>query len=110
MMQSHFKMASYNVHATPRALSFRLGSANQPSNLLAGSSNAGLDEPRQNLAFSLVQVNSLLIGPKFSLDDVVSMKMLIKLRDEAVKALRSEERRVGNECVSKWSSRCAAYH
>src|SRR3546814_17097586 len=89
MMQSHFKMASYTVHATPRALSFRLGSANQPSNLLAGSSNAGLDEPRQNFAFSLVQVNSLLIGPTFSLADVVSLKMLIKLRDEAVKAFEN---------------------
>src|SRR3546814_956918 len=80
-------------------------SSDLPSNLLAGSSNAGLDEPRQNLAFSLVQVNSLLIGPKFSLDDVVSMKMLIKLRDEAVKALVRDGKLLSREEIGRASCR-----
>ncbi len=93
MMQSHYKMASYNVHATPRALSFRLGSLNQPDFLVAGSSNAGIDEPGQNLAFSLVQITSKLCDSP-SLDDIVAMKTLVALRDKAVEELIAAAKRL----------------
>lgn len=87
MMQSHYKMASYNVHASPRALSFRLGSVNDPTRLTAGSTNGGLQEPGHNLAFSLVQITSLLCSRQPELDDLVTMETLVRLRDRAAEAL-----------------------
>jgi hypothetical protein len=96
MMQSHYKMASYNVHATPRALSFRIGSLNQPDLLTSGSTNAGLDEAGQNMAYSLVLITSRLLRGR-TLDDVVSVKTLERLRDSAVESLI----RTGKELASE---------
>jgi hypothetical protein len=86
-MQSHYKMASYNVHASPRALTFRLGSLNDHSRLTAGATNAGLEEPGQNLAFSLVQTTSLLCTQDCEIDDIVAQKILAQLLDDAVDTL-----------------------
>lgn len=87
MMQSHYKMASYNVHASPRALSFRVGSVNDPGRLTAAATNGGLQEPGHNLAFSLVQITSLLCSREPQIDDLVNMETLVRLRDKAVDAL-----------------------
>jgi hypothetical protein len=72
---SHYKLASYNVHAGPHALFFRLGLLGE-SKLLAGASNAGLTEPGQNTAVSLTLISVLLIGETPGLDDVIAMKLL----------------------------------
>jgi transposase len=87
MMQSHYKMASYNVHATPRALSFRLGSVNEPSRLTAGATNGGFQEPGHNMAFSLVQITSLLCSREPQIDDLVTMETLVRLRNESAEAM-----------------------
>jgi hypothetical protein len=101
MMQSHYKLASYNVHASPRALSYRIGSVNDPSRLIAGSSNAGLEEPGHNTAFSFVQITSLLCSREPQIDDLVTMQTLVLLRDRATevliragKTLAREERQI----------------
>ncbi|HEY1933755.1 MAG TPA: hypothetical protein VGG99_17215 [Acetobacteraceae bacterium] len=78
---SHYKLASYNVHAGPHALFFRLGLMDE-SGFLAGASNAGLSEPGQNTALSLTLISVLLVGTQPNLDNVVSMKILILLSRE----------------------------
>jgi len=52
-MRAHYQMASYNVHASPKGVYFKLGEMEKSTVLLAGSSNAGLVEPAQNAALSL---------------------------------------------------------
>jgi len=53
-MRSPYKMASYNVHAGPKGLYFKLGNLDGSPALLAGASNAGLTDPAQHAARSLV--------------------------------------------------------
>jgi Family of unknown function (DUF5677) len=82
-MRSYYKLASYNVHASPKGLSCRIGTIDDPSLLIAGATNAGLEEPGQKSAFSLSQTTSLLFSPPFKLDDLVHLHVLIFLRDAA---------------------------
>ena len=90
---SHYKLASYNVHAGPHALFFRLGLMGE-SGLLAGASNAGLTEPGQNTAVSLAFISILLVRNCINLDTVVTMKMLLQLRDEIPRAFANAERKL----------------
>jgi len=57
MMRAHYQMASYNVHASPKGIYFKLGLLDSASKvLLAGPSNAGLVEPAQNAGLSLGKI------------------------------------------------------
>jgi hypothetical protein len=81
-MRSHYKMASYNVHAGAKGIFFRLTQLGPQEVILAGPSNAGLTDPAQNTAITLTSVTSLLFAKKWTLDNVVQMLVLAKLRDE----------------------------
>jgi hypothetical protein len=81
-MRSYFKMASENVHASPRGAFFRLGSLNDPSTVLAGRSNAGLMEPGRNAATSLTQISLLICEPLWTLDDIVYARTMLAIRDQ----------------------------
>lgn len=78
-MRSPYKMASYNVHASPKGVYFKLGSLKGSPVLLAGASNAGLTEPAQNAAVSLAEITLLAIGGSPIFDDVVAGKIAAKL-------------------------------
>ena len=54
MMRSHYKMASHNVHASTKGITYRLGSLDRHYAVIAGASNVGFVEPGQNLALSLM--------------------------------------------------------
>lgn len=97
MMHSHYKLASYNVHASPKALSNRMGTVDDPTLLISGSTNAGLEEPGQNLAITLVQATSSLFGPSFALDDLVEMQSLVLLRDRATAELIAAQKKLKRE-------------
>jgi len=60
-MRSHYKMASYNIHATPKGAYFKLGQMDDHNLPLAGASNAGLVEPAQNAAVTFAKL-SILVG------------------------------------------------
>jgi LPS O-antigen subunit length determinant protein (WzzB/FepE family) len=81
LMASHYKLASYNVHAGPHALFFRLGLIGE-SGLLAGASNAGLTEPGQNTAITFTLISVLLVGDCVNFDRLVIMKIMLELRNE----------------------------
>lgn len=62
VMQPYYRMASYNVHASARGITSRLGLLHFEGSptMLAGVSNTGFVDPVQNTAEDLVQMTLLL--------------------------------------------------
>ena len=111
-MRSYYKMASHNVHAGPRSIFYTLSSLGDPSGLVAGASSAGLDEPGRLTALAFTQVIFLLFRKPFSLNDAINMKLLVKLRDQAIRAferagrkLEKDEKAHQKKLAAKRSSR-----
>lgn len=84
MMRSHYKMASYNVHAGVKGIVFRLGVLSPDRIALAGPSNAGLEEPAHNTAMTLLQANIPLVSRQPTLDAAIKLKVLNRVQEEAV--------------------------
>ncbi|HVK81158.1 MAG TPA: DUF5677 domain-containing protein, partial [Verrucomicrobiae bacterium] len=95
-MRSYYVMASYNVHASPRGLAFRLGLLRGQGEPIAivGASNIGFVEPAQNAAADLVHITSLIVDPKVRLDRAIELKILILLRDQIAAKLDRAHRGV----------------
>ena len=83
-----YKWASFKVHAGVSGLLRNLGDLSDELHTLLGASNAGIEEPAVNTAYSLTQVTSLLYGNSNKLEDMIELAALCKLRD-----------RVTNECA-----------
>jgi hypothetical protein len=83
-MRSHYKFASYSVHASPRALTIRIDDLGDQDWPIAGASNAGLEEPGQNAAMTILRITYLLCENLKSIDNAMIMNALIILRDETV--------------------------
>ena len=90
-MSSFYKMASYPIHADYKGVSWRLSALGNTDLVLAGSSNAGLEEPGQNMALSLVAITSLL-ATNSKLDTAIPLATIGLQRDRAIKALISAGR------------------
>lgn len=86
-MHSFYKMASYNVHATSKSLSQRVGNLYDDGLMIAGATNAGIDEPGVRLADSLALITYLVPGGKYKIDNAVEAFANIVLRDRAIGAL-----------------------
>lgn len=81
--RGHYKMASHNVHANPKGITFKLGLArNDGGILLAGVSNKGLTEPAHGTALSLLQITSTLLLTKANIDTLVRCRVLMILQKE----------------------------
>ncbi|MDA9533155.1 DUF5677 domain-containing protein [Bradyrhizobium sp. CCBAU 25338] len=78
-MLPYYKIASHNIHANPRGIFFKLGIIGETEILLAGPSNAGLEDPGQNTAISLMQITSAFALMNPTLDDLISMKVIQQL-------------------------------
>jgi hypothetical protein len=81
-MMAYYKIASHNVHANPRGIFFKLGITGEAAVLLAGPSNAGLEDPGQNTAISLMQITSALALLNPTLDDLIAMRVIQQLADQ----------------------------
>ena len=81
-MRAYHQMANDNVHAGIKSMYIRLGMLENYSGLLAGRSNAGLMEPGQNAAHTLTQISVLVCLSQTSFDDVLTAKVMQRLRDE----------------------------
>ncbi len=92
----YFRLASNTVHAGPKGAFFRLGVIGSDL-LLAGASNAGLDEAARLTALSLAQITSCLVSLRPTLDSGVWSGVLIDLAKmieaEAVKVQRGIEKK-----------------
>ena len=86
-MHSHYKMASYSVHATSKALTSRIGTIYSDSHVIAGASNAGLEEAGVKLASSLALVTYTLPSKAQRIDNAIGLLAIANLRDSAIAAL-----------------------
>ena len=78
----NYKMASYRIHAGVAGLVTGLGALGLSPVPIAGASNAGLETPAVNTAYTLVQFTGLLFGNLTRMEDQIHVKALSKLRDE----------------------------
>jgi hypothetical protein len=83
----YYKMASHNVHADPRGATFRIGLLPNRDGkaILAGPSNAGLDEVGGWTAYSLLNTTYSLTSVTNTLDSIVYGQILIMLKEEVVR-------------------------
>ncbi len=93
----YFKLASNTVHAGPKGAVFRVGSIRTEREvLLAGASNAGLDEAGRLTALSLCQMTACLLMVEPTVDSYVWLKVLLTLSErvegEFIKVQRRLER------------------
>ncbi len=81
-LRPFYRMASQNIHSSPKGILFALGLLDEDEVLLDGPSNLGLADPAQNTAISLTQGTCafLLLSP--SLDTIVSAKVMLTLASE----------------------------
>lgn len=104
-MLPYYKMASHNVHANPRGIFFKLGITGEAEILLAGPSNAGLDDPGQNTAISLMQITSALALLDPTLDDLIAVKIMQQLVDQiADSLLKAKQQLERDEALLRKSS------
>lgn len=85
-LSSHYKLASFNVHASARSLFFNLCSIGPQPPLVAGRSNAGLDEPGARTAHTITLITALYAGNSPDLKRLIETNTLLRLRDEAIQA------------------------
>lgn len=99
-MNSYYKLANFNVHAGVHAIFFSL--SNMASGVpLSGRSNAGLMEPGQNTAYTLVRITGALIGIPKNIDKAVELSCLISIRDAVPKAFGRAGRKLKRD-EAKW--------
>lgn len=92
-MGPYYKMASYPVHADVKGLTWRLSALGRSGVLIAGASNAGLDEPGLNTAISLTAVTALLVRSTKA-DDVVFLSSIAGQRDKVVTSFLNAGRKL----------------
>lgn len=97
VMQSHYRMASHNVHAGPHGIYFKLGQMGYSEVLLAGASNAGLVEPAQNAALSLSQITALLFPKHPTAIDLIGLKSFERIREAIPETFLKAERKLGRD-------------
>lgn len=80
-----YKWSSFKIHAGIAGGIRGLGSMGGETFIHAGASNAGIDVPAINTAFSLLHVTSLVFGKRDELENSIQMQALVLLRDKVVK-------------------------
>lgn len=93
-LRSHYKMASYNVHAGPKGIAFRHGAGDNQDANLAGRSMYGLEEPGCNTAFALAQAAIIFVEAHKGIAHHVRGWTILLLRDSACKAFSKAGRAV----------------
>jgi hypothetical protein len=107
-MRSPYKMASYNVHASPKGAYFRLGNIDGSPVMLAGATNAGLTEPAQHTAISLAEFTLVVIGDSDRMTDILMGNVIRRIETmiprefwKAEQKLRRDERRIRRSVKKK---------
>jgi len=85
-LRPYYKLASYNVHANPKGVFFKLGLIPETQILLAGPSDFGLADPGQNAAYSLCLLTSALVMLNPNIDAILSLKIMESLTKEAAES------------------------
>ena len=96
-LPTEYKLASYQVHASSTGVTWSLGQIDEIGVPIAGASNAGLDTPALYSIFTFVRMNVVLIENYTKLENQITIKMLINLRDEAEKVFRKTAQKLYTE-------------
>jgi hypothetical protein len=89
---SHYKLASFGVHASARSLFFNLGSLLPEDDAVCARTNAGLAEPGCMTAYALVAIGGCYMVESTRLERTVEVGLLLCLRDRTEAAFRSSDR------------------
>ena len=92
--RSYYLFAGYNVHAAARGINFRLGLIEQNGTILSGMSNVGFFEPANNTAHSLARLNICLMEGRWNLDQLVTAKILLELRNSVAELFHKAQSEV----------------
>jgi len=85
-LRPYYKLASYNVHASPRSIVYRLGASPYSSVLVAGPSVFGLADPGQGAVFSLFGITVSLLIYQPAIDRHVRLQVLSKMMEQISEA------------------------
>lgn len=99
--RSHYLFASYNVHASPKGINYRLGLVDQEEALLTGMSNVGFFEPGNSTAHSLVQLNLTLLRDRWDFDTLVIAQILLNIRSDVPDALHRVQEEIEGRILAK---------
>lgn len=87
-LRPYYKIASYNVHASPHGIKYRLGLPLEEGHLmLTGPSQHGLEMPAKFTALTLTQITANLILLRPSMDSLVITNVMRKFQDDAYNAI-----------------------
>ncbi len=92
-----YKWSSYKIHAGIAGGIRGLGSIGGQPIIHGGASNAGIDVPAINTAYSLLHVTSLVFGKRDELENAIQMQSLALLRDKVAKECGKAARRLERE-------------
>ena len=82
-IRPYYRMASHNVHAAPKGITFKLGKLpGQDNILLAGPSMAGLGNPGHGAAISLQTVTATLLSERSNFERIVTIQVFQRLVSE----------------------------
>ncbi len=93
----NYKWSSYKVHAGVAGTVRSLGSFGGQPVIHAGASNAGLETPAINTAYSLMQVTSLVFGKSNDLETQIKMQSLVLLRNKVVRECRKAAKKLESD-------------
>ena len=89
-----YKRASFKVHAGVAGLLHNLGNMSESIATLSGASNAGLEEPAIQTAYSLTHITSLLYGKTRRIWRTIELAALCNLRDQVLVECNKATRRL----------------
>lgn len=89
-----YKLSSYKVHAGIAGAVWSLGTVDGQRIIFAGATNAGLQTPAINTAFSLLHVTSLVFGKNSELETQMEMRSMVLLRDRVVRESRKAAKKL----------------
>lgn len=92
--RSHYQFSSYNVHASPKGINYRLGLIDQDETLPTVMSNMGFFQPGNSLAHTLVQLNLAILHDRWDFDTLVIAQTLLNLRSEVPAALDKAQKAI----------------
>lgn len=82
-MRPYYKWASQNIHTGSKAMRNRLGLCETDEDvLLVGQSNSGMTDPAHATAISLMQITTILLLLKPTIDHVVTSKIIQDYSDK----------------------------